>query len=372
VVLGPFERGVAHFDQSDLLIRHLIERRPGDGRPTTGAAVAVGGNADSIHRFGEAGWVVNLFEADGATGQETHRLSAYLDSQDLDHVDYLKIDTEGRDLLVLRSFPWDTDSPDAIECGFSDYESIDRGYTSDDLANFLVEKGYQILVSEWHPIIRHDSSHDFLTLRRFEPDTISSSAWGNFLAVHSAEDADALIEHACARGVDIRERTEKPAAQRGVSTFPDEFPDSPSAIPLIAGAAERAGLPAPTTELEYPSMTSLPSNPVALAKQLVKFYLAPTGLVLAAALVLLAVSLIGFAFSWLFGLAGIALLGLYLPYKFAKVDERQYAQSNSLHDRVKAARIASDTARSGVGDVHDELRRSIERLDERIDRLDGN
>jgi len=419
VVLGPFERGVAHFDESDLFFRHLA-----DMHPSGGLLVDVGAHhGGSVRQFCESGWVVHAFEPDpknrkilkqnvdaewslhineeavaevdgetvdffasaessGVSGLspfldshervaqvETLRLSTYLERHDLGHVNYLKIDTEGHDLFVLKSFPWDADAPDAIECEFEDNKTVDLGYTSDDLAEFLMDKGYQVLISEWHPIIRYGISHDFLTLRRYEPETITSSAWGNFLAVRTTEAADALIDHARARGVDIREREDKPAVQRGVATFPDEFPDSPSAIPLIAGAAERAGSSAPTTEVEHTAMASLPSNPTALAKRLVKFYLAPTGMVLAVALVLIAISLIGFAFSWLFGLAGIALLGLYLPYKFAKVDERQYAQSNSLHDRVKAARIASDQARSGVGEVHDELRRSIERLDERIDRL---
>ncbi len=422
MVLGPFERGIAHFDESDLFFRHLAEVHP-----TGGLLVDVGAHhGGSIRQFCESHWVVHAFEPDpnnrkilkqnvdpawslhineeaiaevdgeivdffassestGVSGLspfldsheriaqvETVRLSTYLDRHALGHVDYLKIDTEGHDLFVLKSFPWDSDAPDAIECEFEDNKTVDLGYTSDDLAEFLVDKGYQVLVSEWHPIIRYGISHDFLTLRRYEPESISSAAWGNFLAVRSDEAADALVGHAKARGVDIRERIDKPVVERGVATFPDEFPDSPSAIPLIAGAAERAGLPSPTTEVDFTSMASLPANPIALAKRLVKFYLAPTGLVLAAALVLIAVGLVGFDFGWLFGIAGIGLLGLYLPYKLAKIDERQYAQSNALNERVKGARIAADTARSGVGEVHDELRRSIERLDERMDRLSGS
>lgn len=419
-MLGPFERGVAHFDESDLFFRHLAE-----AHPTGGLLVDVGAHhGGSIRSFCESGWTVHAFEPDpnnrkllkknvdpawslhineeavaevdgesvdffaspessGVSGLspfldshervaqvETVRLSTYLDRHGLGHVDYLKIDTEGHDLFVLKSFPWDSDAPDAIECEFEDNKTLDLGYSSDDLADFLVDKGYHLLVSQWHPIVRYGISHDFLTLRRYEPDTIPRSAWGNFLAVRSDDALESLIGHARARGVDIRERTDKPVVERGVATFPAEFPDSPSAIPLIAGAAERAGLPSPTDEVQLTPMAPLPTNPLALAKRFAKFYLAPTGMILAAALALIAVGLIGFDFSWLFGIAGVGLLGVYLPYKFAKIDERQFTQLNSMNDRTKTARFIADSARSNVDEVHDELRRSIQRLDERIDRLD--
>jgi len=419
VVLGPFERGVAHFDESDLFFRYLNEVHP-----TGGLLVDVGAHhGGSIRQFCESGWTVHAFEPDpnnrrilrqnvdsawslhvnkeavaevdgqtvdffassessGVSGLspfldshervaqvKTVRLSTYIADHSLGHVDYLKIDTEGHDLFVLKSFPWDSDAPDAIECEFEDNKTVDLGYTSDELADFLIDHGYQVLVSEWHPIIRYGISHDFSALRRYEPGTISGQAWGNFLAVRSPEAADALVHHAKARGADIRERIDNPAAERGVAIFPEEFPDSPSAIPSMAGAAERSGVGVPTTNADRSAIASAPNKPLALAKRLVKFYLAPTGLVLAAALALVAVALIGFDFSWLFGIAGIGLLGLYLPYKFAKVDERQFAQSNALHERARAARVAADGARSEVGDLHQELRRSIERLDERIDRL---
>jgi len=418
VVLGPFERGVAHFDESDLFFRYLNEVHP-----TGGLLVDVGAHhGGSIRQFCESGWTVHAFEPDpnnrrilrqnvdsawslhvnkeavaevdgqtvdffassessGVSGLspfldshervaqvKTVRLSTYIADHSLGHVDYLKIDTEGHDLFVLKSFPWDSDAPDAIECEFEDNKTVDLGYTSDDLAAFLVDKGYHLLISEWHPIIQYGVSHDFLTLRRYEPDTISRQSWGNFLAVRSAEAADALVGHAQSRGVDGPARFGD-SADRGVAIFPDEFPDSPSAIPLIAGAAERAGHAPPINQLDNISMASLPTNPIALLKRLIKFYLAPTGLVLGAALALVAVALIGFDFSWLFGVAGVGLLGLYLPYKFAKVDERQFEQSNALNDRAKTARFAADSARSDVGEVQDELRRSIERLDERIDDL---
>lgn len=419
MVLGPFERGVAHFDESDLFFRHLA-----DAHPTGGLLVDVGAHhGGSIRPFCDSGWVVHAFEPDpknrkilkqnvdpswslhineeaiaevdgevvdffaspessGVSGLspfldshervaqvETVRLSTYLARHELGHVDYLKIDTEGHDLFVLKSFPWGDDAPDAIECEFEDNKTVDLGYRSDDLAAFLIDKGYHVLVSEWHPIVRYGISHDYRILRRYEPDSISPSAWGNFLAVRSEEAADALVRHARARGVDIRERTERPAVERGVATCPEGFPDSPSAVPLIAGAAERAGLPSPTTDLELTPMAPVPANPAAFAKRLVRFYLAPTGMILAAALVLIAVALIGFDFSWLFGLAGIGLLGLYLPYKFAKIEERQYTQTNALHDRTKYARVAADRAQLEITDLHDELRRSVERLDDRIDRM---
>src|SRR3546814_10935540 len=73
---------------------------------------------------------------------------------DIDGVDFLKVDTEGHDLFVLQGFPWERFRPAVIECEFEDAKTVPLGYTFHDMARFLLAKGYRVLVSEWHPIIR--------------------------------------------------------------------------------------------------------------------------------------------------------------------------------------------------------------------------
>ena len=297
---------------------------------------------------------------------ETIRLSTYLAAKNITHVDYLKVDTEGHDLFVLKSYPWDHDSPDAIECEFEDNKTVALGYTSDELAEFLIDKGYEVMISEWHPIVQYGISHDFLTLRRYEPGSISGHAWGNFLAVRTPEALDDLAEHARRRGVDIRERSDRHVVEVGVNTYPPEFPDSPSAIPRMVGM----GTEPDTLSSSEMDIAAMALSPKRLVKRFIDFYLAPTGMLLLAAFALMAIGLIGFDYSWVPGVLGIALLGVFLPYKLVKIDQRQFEQSNALQERVRAARLAADSSRSAVNQVQDELRRSVDRLDKRINDLE--
>lgn len=96
-------------------------------------------------------------------------------------VDFLKIDTEGFDLPVLRGFPWDRIRPRVIEAEFEDRKTLPLGYDFDDIAGFLMEQGYEVYVSEWHPIRRYGVRHDWRALHRY-PCDLPADAWGNLLA----------------------------------------------------------------------------------------------------------------------------------------------------------------------------------------------
>jgi FkbM family methyltransferase len=106
----------------------------------------------------------------------------------LDHIDFLKIDTEGFDLMVLKGVPWDQVQPDVIECEFEDRKTVPLGYTFDDLAQYLVDKGYTVLVSEWHPVIRYGIKHDWYRLTTYPCKLASPDAWGNLLAFKQPPD----------------------------------------------------------------------------------------------------------------------------------------------------------------------------------------
>jgi hypothetical protein len=98
------------------------------------------------------------------------------------HVDVLKIDTEGFDRSVLQGFPWDRDIPDVVICEFEDRKTIPLGYTTRDLGDFLVERGYQVWMSEWFPVVRYGIQHDWRRLVHFPSDLLDPEAWGNFIA----------------------------------------------------------------------------------------------------------------------------------------------------------------------------------------------
>lgn len=115
---------------------------------------------------------------------ETITLKSALSRHGMPAVGFLKIDTEGFDLIALKSFPWSTAiPPEIIVCEFEDAKTERVGYTFPDLGRFLVERGYRVLVSEWFPIQRYGEQHKWNRFKWFPCDLDSSEAWGNFIAV---------------------------------------------------------------------------------------------------------------------------------------------------------------------------------------------
>jgi len=123
----------------------------------------------------------------------TVTLTEYFKTRELPQVDFLKIDTEGHDLFVLQGFPWERLKPVVIECEFEDAKTVALGYRFEDLANFLVDKGYTVYVSEWHPIIKYGIQHDWKQLTSYPCKLSNNNAWGNLLAFLNPID-EAILE----------------------------------------------------------------------------------------------------------------------------------------------------------------------------------
>jgi FkbM family methyltransferase len=185
-----------------------------------------------------------LYVSDESTGVST--LSPFLDSHveagavetvalrdvldDL-HVHVLKIDTEGLDLSVLEGYPWDTDTPDAIICEFEDRKTRLLGYSTSDLADYLMERGYQVWMSEWHPVIRYGQQHDWHRLVAYPCEPSTPEAWGNFIAFKKPR-KDSDMAKALASSL----RVQKPDSEAGGSTTIGPKPKTEPSIP-----AERRG-----------------------------------------------------------------------------------------------------------------------------------
>lgn len=123
---------------------------------------------------------------------QTVRLDTFLSQHDVPSVDFLKVDTEGFDLHVLRTFPWDRHRPTVVVCEFEDRKTKPLGYDYADLAQFLMARGYVVLVSEWKPIVEYGMSHTWLRVRRFPAELDHEDSWGNFVAVPPELADDAL------------------------------------------------------------------------------------------------------------------------------------------------------------------------------------
>jgi FkbM family methyltransferase len=111
-------------------------------------------------------------------------------------IDVLKIDTEGFDLNVLKGFPWERSRPRVVVCEFEDLKTIPLGYTFHDLAGYLEERGYRLIVSEWYPIEEYGVSHDWRCFRRYPCQLADERAWGNIIA-SCREDVYRALLHLC-------------------------------------------------------------------------------------------------------------------------------------------------------------------------------
>ena len=110
------------------------------------------------------------------------RLDNYMKSKNINHVNFLKIDTEGHDYFVLKSYPWDLDKPDVIECEFEDLKTeIKLNYIWKDMAEYLVNLGYNVIISEWYPIERYGITHKWRGLKEYPCELDDKNAWGNFI-----------------------------------------------------------------------------------------------------------------------------------------------------------------------------------------------
>jgi len=108
-------------------------------------------------------------------------LDAYCDQQGIGDIDFLKIDTEGHDLLVLKGLDFGQRQPSVVVCEFEDKKTLPRGYSRHDLANFLLSKGYNLVISEWHPIKEYGQRHEWKAFRVAMAETDDRS-WGNIVA----------------------------------------------------------------------------------------------------------------------------------------------------------------------------------------------
>ncbi|MDR2574391.1 MAG: FkbM family methyltransferase [Desulfovibrio sp.] len=112
----------------------------------------------------------------------TVSLDDYCKANEIAHVDFLKIDTEGLDLFVLMGFPFERIKPECVLCEFEDGKTLPLGYSMRELADFLINKGYTVYVSEWHPIVRYGIQHEWRKLNDYANSHPLPGAWGNLLA----------------------------------------------------------------------------------------------------------------------------------------------------------------------------------------------
>jgi FkbM family methyltransferase len=114
-------------------------------------------------------------------------LARYCKAHGIRQISFLKSDTEGFDLPVLRGFDWSQPHPRVIVCEYDNFKTKELGYDLQEQAQLLLDNGYKILISEWYPLEDYGKGHKW---RRFvkEPKLANTeNSWGNILAVKEAD-----------------------------------------------------------------------------------------------------------------------------------------------------------------------------------------
>jgi FkbM family methyltransferase len=124
-------------------------------------------------------------------------LRDYISDAGIADVTFLKIDVEGFEQRVLNGFPWSRIQPKVVVAEFEDAKTHPLGYDWNDLARSLTEHGYEVLVSEWHPIVAYGAQHTWRRFARYPTALRDPDAWGNLIGVRPA--LMSALEHRASR-----------------------------------------------------------------------------------------------------------------------------------------------------------------------------
>lgn len=123
----------------------------------------------------------------------TIRLDDFCVQNGVSKINFLKIDTEGYDLMVLKSYDWGSFThPEIIIAEFENKKTIPLGYTLQDIVKFLEQLDYKVVISEWFPIVEYGKSHKWKRFTFNYEEVKNELAWGNIIAVKS-ENIDKLM-----------------------------------------------------------------------------------------------------------------------------------------------------------------------------------
>lgn len=120
---------------------------------------------------------------------KTCRLDKELERLNVKKVDYLKIDTEGADFLVLKSFNFQKYSPKIVMVEFMDSRTVLHfGYSFREMINYMRELDYEPYISEWSKIKDYQikgkkSEHRFLKFYKYSKNIKHNPSWGNIIFI---------------------------------------------------------------------------------------------------------------------------------------------------------------------------------------------
>jgi len=115
---------------------------------------------------------------------DTIRLDDYFNNHGIKNLTYLKVDTEGNDLPILKSINFDNVKPLVILSEYENKKTKFLNYKWEDQINFLRSKRYYNITFEFYPIIQYGSTHHFkgTILDEHEQKLSVPDGWGNIIS----------------------------------------------------------------------------------------------------------------------------------------------------------------------------------------------
>ena len=115
---------------------------------------------------------------------EVITLSSFCSKNHIEKIDFLKTDTEGNDLPVIKGLDLKNIRPKIILCEYEDAKTTLIGYTKEDMIRYLEEYGYKCFISEWYPVIEYGIRHRWKKITD-DISLVDDNSWGNIIAADS-------------------------------------------------------------------------------------------------------------------------------------------------------------------------------------------
>ncbi|NBD31401.1 MAG: FkbM family methyltransferase, partial [Cyanobacteria bacterium] len=222
----------------------------------------------------------------------------------LTSIDFLKIDTEGYDLMVLQGVPWEKVKPWIIECEFEDAKTIPLGYQFEHIAQYLVDKGYTVLVSEWHPVVEYGRRHDWHRLVAYPCQLNNPNAWGNLIAFREPPNFEKVAA--------IANRLVKTNPEKKYSKTGSPASDKNKRIPQMISKVR--------LKLTNPLNVYAVQQAFSLLKRIGHYYSRWPVILAMIAIALNTVSMLEVPFRWAFLMSGTGVLVLLIGHAASKAD----------------------------------------------------
>jgi len=122
---------------------------------------------------------------------ETHKFSSTVEAitftklielENINKINFLKIDIEGADYFVLSDKSFEKIKPEVVLIEF-DFNKIKKlNLSTKDILDIFKKLGYSIYIFEWFPIKKYGTYHDFKKFYKYTNENLDNDSWGNILA----------------------------------------------------------------------------------------------------------------------------------------------------------------------------------------------